>query len=73
MGIGLSQGAIELIVHEFGRGDEEKAFRLFERAVTTSVVVAMLLAVCGITGAPAVLRCLGAADSASSCLEPTSS
>lgn len=63
VGSGLSQGATALIAHEFGKGREDKACRIFQQAVLLSIVAGVLLAICGIMIAPAVLRFLGAVDS----------
>lgn len=63
VGSGLSQGATALIAHELGRGEGDRARGIFLQAVSLSVVVGVLLAICGVMATPAVLRFLGAADS----------
>ncbi|MEI8294276.1 MAG: MATE family efflux transporter [bacterium] len=63
LGSGLSQGATALIAHELGAGSTDKARRIFQQAVLLSIVVGVLLALCGVLAAPAALRFLGAAES----------
>lgn len=61
-GSGLSQGATALIAHELGRGDGNRARRIFHQAVVLSVAVGVCLSIAGIVSAPAVLGFLGAAE-----------
>ena len=63
LAIGISIAATAVVARRIGEGDKESAARAAVQAMLLGLIVAVVIAVCGVSFAPEILRLMGAEES----------